>query len=65
MIDAASQKVVATIALPGKPEFPAVDGKGNVYDNLEDKSEIVHLDAQDKTLSASGRRGAIRRRAGV
>jgi len=41
-------KVLATIPLPGKPEFPAVDGKGNVFDNIEDKSLIVHLDA--KTL---------------
>ena len=50
VIDAATQKVVATIPLSGKPEFPAVDGKGNVYDNLEDKSEIVHLDAKTKTV---------------
>jgi YVTN family beta-propeller protein len=50
VIDAASQKVVATIDLPGKPEFPAVDGKGNVYDNLEDKSAIVHLDAKTKSV---------------
>ena len=50
VIDAASQKVVATIDLPGKPEFPQVDGKGNVYDNIEDKSEIVHLNAKTKTV---------------
>ena len=50
VIDAASQKVVATIELPGRPEFPAVDGKGNVYDNLEDKSAIVHLDAKTKAV---------------
>jgi YVTN family beta-propeller protein len=48
VIDTATNKVVANIPLPGKPEFPAVDGKGNVYDNIEDKSLIVHLDA--KTL---------------
>jgi len=45
VIDAATEKVVATIALPGKPEFPQVDGHGLVYDNIEDKSEIVRLDA--------------------
>lgn len=50
VIDEASRKAVATIPLPGKPEFPVVDGKGNVYDNLEDKSEIVHLDAKTKTV---------------
>lgn len=53
VIDTATQKVVATIALPGKPEFPAADGKGNVYDNIEDKSEIVRLDARAKTLTAT------------
>jgi YVTN family beta-propeller protein len=45
-------KVVATIPLPGKPEFPAVDGKGTVFDNIEDKSEIVRLDARTLKLTA-------------
>jgi YVTN family beta-propeller protein len=52
VIDAATQKVVASIPLPGKPEFPAVDGKGTVFDNIEDKSEIVRLDAKSKTITA-------------
>jgi YVTN family beta-propeller protein len=52
VIDAATQKVVATIPLPGKPEFPAVDGKGTVFDNIEDKNEIVRLDAQTKKITA-------------
>ena len=52
VIDAAQRKVVATIALPGKPEFPAVDGKGTVFDNIEDKSEIVRLDAHTNKLTA-------------
>jgi YVTN family beta-propeller protein len=53
VIDAATRKVVANIPLPGKPEFPAVDGKGIVFDNIEDKSEIVRLDASSKTLTAT------------
>ena len=52
VIDAATRKVVATIALPGKPEFPAVDGHGLVFDNIEDKNEIVRLDAHSKKLTA-------------
>jgi YVTN family beta-propeller protein len=52
VIDAATQKAVATIPLPGKPEFPAVDGKGTVFDNIEDKSEIVRLDAHTLKLTA-------------
>jgi YVTN family beta-propeller protein len=43
-------KVLANIPLPGKPEFPAVDGQGNVYDNIEDKNVIVHFDAHTLKL---------------
>ena len=52
VIDAATQKVVATIPLPGKPEFAAVDGQGTVFDNIEDKNEIVRLDAKTNKLTA-------------
>jgi WD40 repeat protein len=48
-IDAQTGKVDGTIALGGKPEFPVSDGKGNVYVNIEDKSEIVRL--HPKTLA--------------
>jgi YVTN family beta-propeller protein len=53
VIDTASRKVVATIALPGKPEFPQADGKGQVFDNIEDKNEIVRLDAHTLKLTAT------------
>jgi YVTN family beta-propeller protein len=52
VVDAATRKVVATIPLPGKPEFPAVDGQGTVFDNIEDKNEIVRLDAHARKLTA-------------
>ena len=45
VIDAASGKVVATIPLGGKPEFSVADGKGRVYVNNEDKSEIDVIDS--------------------
>jgi DNA-binding beta-propeller fold protein YncE len=45
--------VVATVALPGKPEFPVADGKGYVYDNIEDKSEIVKINARTHTVEAT------------
>ncbi|HVC45970.1 MAG TPA: YncE family protein [Terracidiphilus sp.] len=53
VISAAQRKVVATIALPGKPEFPQVDGHGTVFDNIEDKSEIVRLNARTLKLTAT------------
>src|ERR1019366_1184667 len=36
VVDAASGKVVGTVPLGGKPEFPVSDGKGKVYANIED-----------------------------
>ena len=53
VIDAASQKVVATIPVPGKPEFAAADGKGNVYNNIEDKSEVLKIDANTHKIIAT------------
>ena len=44
VIDAASGKLLGRIALPGKPEFAVSDGKGHVYDNIEDKGELVEID---------------------
>jgi DNA-binding beta-propeller fold protein YncE len=44
VIDAKSGTAVATIPLPGKPEFAVVDGKGKIYDNIEDTGEIVEID---------------------
>lgn len=53
VIDATTNTVVATVALPGKPEFPVSDAAGFVYDNIEDKSEIVKLDAKEHTVVAT------------
>jgi DNA-binding beta-propeller fold protein YncE len=40
VIDANSDKVIGTIDLPGKPEFSVTDGKGKIYVNIEDKSQL-------------------------
>ena len=45
VINAADGTVVGTIDLGGGPEFAVADGKGNVYINLEDKAETVHIDS--------------------
>jgi YVTN family beta-propeller protein len=50
VIDPASNKVIATIALPGKPEFSVADGAGHVYVNIEDKSELVQIDSRRNTV---------------
>ena len=47
VIDAKSGKVAATIPLGGKPEFAQADSQaGLVFDNLEDKSELVAIDTK-------------------
>jgi YVTN family beta-propeller protein len=53
VIDTATNTVVATVPLPGRPEFPVADGNGFVYDNIEDKSEIVSIDARTHTVTAT------------
>lgn len=42
-IDAAT----GTVALGGRPEFAVSDGKGEIFVNIEDKSEIVAFDAKE------------------
>src|SRR5882757_7506831 len=44
-INAADGAVLGAINLRGKPEFAAADGKGSIYVNNEDSSELHHLDA--------------------
>src|SRR5579872_3284089 len=44
VIDAKGGSVAATIPLPGKPEFAVADGKGHIYANIEDTSELVEID---------------------
>jgi DNA-binding beta-propeller fold protein YncE len=53
VIDAAQRKVIGTLALPGKPEFPAVDGNGTIFVNIEDKNAIVRLDAKSQKMTAT------------
>jgi YVTN family beta-propeller protein len=53
VIDTKTRKVVATISLPGKPEFAAADGQGNIYNNIEDKNEIVRLDAHTYKVTST------------
>ncbi|HSS69268.1 MAG TPA: YncE family protein [Casimicrobiaceae bacterium] len=52
VIDAQAGKVVQTIALEGKPEFAVADGRGRIYLNLEDKSEVLQIDAKRLSIEA-------------
>jgi DNA-binding beta-propeller fold protein YncE len=45
-IDAATNKAVGTIDIGGKPEFAVTDGRGTIFVNNEDTSEIVAFDSR-------------------
>ena len=49
VLDAKTGAVVGTAALGGDVEAPATDGKGHIFVNIEDKSEVIEFDA--KTLA--------------
>lgn len=53
MIDAATRKVVGTIALDGTPEFARTDGHGRVFVNIEDKGEVSALDPKAAIVVAT------------
>ena len=46
-IGAADGSVAGTLPLNGKPEFAVADGKGSVFVNDEDSSELIEVDAQN------------------
>ena len=50
ILDAEKGNVISTLPLGGKPEFSATDGKGRVFVNIEDKSEIVAIDAKEMKI---------------
>ena len=45
-IQAADGKVAGTLGLGGGPEFAVADGSGYVYDNLEDESLVLKINAK-------------------
>jgi DNA-binding beta-propeller fold protein YncE len=54
VLEAESGKLVATIALAGKPEFAAADPQaGRIYCNLEDKNEVAAIDSKEHKVTDS------------
>ncbi|HTX35774.1 MAG TPA: YncE family protein [Bryobacteraceae bacterium] len=49
-IDAKTNEIAGTFKLGGKPEFCAADGAGKIYNNLEDTSEVIEIDAAKLTV---------------
>ncbi len=45
-VNAATGEVVGSAELGGSPEFAASDGRGHIYNNLEDKNQVLQIDAR-------------------
>ena len=45
-VDAATGKIVGTVTFPGRPEAAVPDGKGSMFVNIVDKSEMVEYDTK-------------------
>src|SRR5712691_346922 len=52
VIDPAKGTVLATISLGGAPEQAVADGKGMIYDNLEDTNEVIAIDTRTNTVKS-------------
>jgi DNA-binding beta-propeller fold protein YncE len=50
VIDAAEGKLAGVIDLGGRPEAGVSDGAGHVFVNIEDKNELLKLDARKMTV---------------
>ena len=51
-MDPATGKNVGTIDLGGGPEFAVADGQGMIYNNLEDKSEVLAIDSGNMRIKS-------------
>jgi DNA-binding beta-propeller fold protein YncE len=53
VLDPVSGKTLATIALPGKPEFAVSNEHGAVFVNIEDTAQLVRIDAAKMKVSGT------------
>src|SRR6202051_1083679 len=53
VLDATSGKVIGTVKLGGKPEEAILDGNGNMWVNIEDKSVIQEFDTKSYAIKGS------------
>src|SRR5206468_4060672 len=52
VMDPAKGTVVTTLPLGGAPEQAVADGKGMIYDNLEDTNEVIAIDSRTLKIKA-------------
>jgi YVTN family beta-propeller protein len=52
VIDPGTGTVIASLPLGGAPEQAVADGKGIIYDNLEDTNELIAIDSRDLKIKS-------------
>lgn len=50
VVDAATEKVVGAMAFNANPEAAAADGKGSIFQDYEDKGQVIEYDAIKLTI---------------
>jgi DNA-binding beta-propeller fold protein YncE len=50
VVDAATAKVAGTMAFNANPEAAATDGKGSIFQDYEDKGQVIEYDAMKLTI---------------
>src|SRR6202162_4637810 len=50
VVDAATAKVAGTMAFNANPEAAAADGKGSIFQDYEDKGQVIEYDAKALTI---------------
>jgi DNA-binding beta-propeller fold protein YncE len=50
VVDAATEKVVGTMPFNANPEAAAADGKGSIFQDYEDKGQVMEYDAKTLTI---------------
>ena len=50
VVDAATAKVAGTMAFNANPEAAAADGKGSIFQDYEDKGQVIEYDAMKLTI---------------
>lgn len=65
VIDAKTQAIVSSIPLDGVPEFPVSDGDHTIFVNIDDKSELAHIDTKTMKVLGYWSLGACRNPSGL
>jgi hypothetical protein len=52
VLDAATEKIVGTMPFNGNPEAAVADGKGSIFQDFEDKGQLIEYDSKTLTVKS-------------